>query len=556
MKINPIPPFLWPESRIFAEIANYETPVPIEQHLRKAKVVLGVVTDVTGEGVEWLETVLLRPASYSVCKLIVAVYGACRTTSADLQLLLDLQTREQGRVEFHLLLAGSIDAAPTNILYIEDDAGQALMSIGSTPNFGLAEKNPGQLNFVFHPEAVLLNEWRKWFDWVWLVEATPLNNATVTIPQLVPARGTDEAEILWEEYEAKCRVTRKAEASAKAINVSVDAQTGEVIAETPTGEPIPSPTAETNIPKFNLIAERTVRLFTKGMMVTIDKGSRIRPLDAPMKPEWFGIDSFRQIGAVSRAIRYRISLIDEKTLREIENRRKATRDLLTHFSFPLAEGVRWMPHDARDYFEQEISRVNTDALALLQRIVHGDADKFIKTQCARIRKDADDMYQEFRPGEKLPDEVIEDIMADLTSRLHEALNGKVLPKVTYTEVKFSPTTKTEWSDAWAHAVMLLAGIAEFPRKVICDPFFLRGVRIDRRDILRVMNVCDDALLRAQTPSWLSTNTEEELSWIAEITSSKADTSRICEGLYCIIDGSYLRCPGCSITSLLARKDEL
>ena len=42
----------------------------------------------------------------------------------------------------------------------------------------------------------------------------------------------------------------------------------------------------------------------------------------PIKAEWFGVESLRRQGAVSREVKYRISVIEEKTFRKLENKRK------------------------------------------------------------------------------------------------------------------------------------------------------------------------------------------------------------------------------------------
>ncbi|MEW5817553.1 MAG: hypothetical protein AB1798_19410, partial [Spirochaetota bacterium] len=38
---------------------------------------------------------------------------------------------------------------------------------GPTPNFGLVKPGPGQANFVFRGDEVLLEAWRNWFNLAW-----------------------------------------------------------------------------------------------------------------------------------------------------------------------------------------------------------------------------------------------------------------------------------------------------------------------------------------------------------------------------------------------------
>jgi hypothetical protein len=81
-------------------------------------------------------------------------------------------------------------------------------------------------------------------------------------------------------------------------------------------------------------------LSDKGVLVSIDKLSRIPPLDAPLNPSLFGDTSELHKGNVTRKVSMRVSIIDEKTLKEIEKRRRGLRILLTKFTFGLADNIR------------------------------------------------------------------------------------------------------------------------------------------------------------------------------------------------------------------------
>ena len=63
-------------------------------------------------------------------------------------------------------------------------------------------------------------------------------------------------------------------------------------------------------PKLEPLGEKIARLYFQGSLGTVDKMTRTKLLDAPVRPEWSGVKSFRQVGAVSRTIQSRITGID------------------------------------------------------------------------------------------------------------------------------------------------------------------------------------------------------------------------------------------------------
>ena len=239
------------------------------------------------------------------------------------------------------------------------DCAAGILTIGASPNFGLTPPTPARVNLTFVPDARLRESWCNWFNYLWAI-SIPLTAATVEIPRLVPAEGSLEAARLWSNYVQSCRQTVEMTGLVADGMVSIDPETGEVVAHSPAGEAVASPSESVGIARLSPTAEKIVTLFEMGSVVTIDKTTRTRPLDAPMKAQWFGIEKQRQIGVVTRKVEYRISLLDDALKKEIEKSRTGIRGLLDSFSYPLADGVRWMPKAARDLFEQEMTRINTD----------------------------------------------------------------------------------------------------------------------------------------------------------------------------------------------------
>ena len=94
------------------------------------------------------------------------------------------------------------------------------------------------------------------------------------------------------------------------------------------------------------LAEDIAAIFRLGTLASVDRGSRIPPLDVPVKAELFGISAWRQAGAGKRHVAYRFTVLDDRELRKLEAVRQSAGELLRYFTFPLSNGVRWMPRAA------------------------------------------------------------------------------------------------------------------------------------------------------------------------------------------------------------------
>ena len=160
----------------------------------------------------------------------------------------------------------------------------------------------------------------------------------------------------------------------------VNPESGEVVLVDEHGEPVASPTEEIGVPKLDHLAEGVARVFDLGALVSIDKLSRIPPLEALVKPEWFGVDSFRQTGMVRAQTSIKVAPFDESTLKKIDRLRRVSGELLPRYSFALADGVRWIPRQAIPLFEAALTTVNEDAKKLLGATVGESVDDFLVSQ--------------------------------------------------------------------------------------------------------------------------------------------------------------------------------
>src|SRR5262249_55407603 len=152
----------------------------------------------------------------------------------------------------------------------------------------------------------------------------------------------------------------------------INSETGVVSLVNDEGKVVVPPSVAAGVPEFDPLADFVAHLYPKGQLVTIDKLSRMLPLDAPLEPAWFGDAAERQHGNVTRRVSMRISIIDEHTLKEIEKRRKGLRDLLNKFTFGLADNTRWMPERARPLFDAEMQRVTEEGQKLVSNLLQGN----------------------------------------------------------------------------------------------------------------------------------------------------------------------------------------
>lgn len=480
-----------------------------------------VTYDLQDEGIKWLAWFFQR--NFVHCKLIVVVYPACVTREEHLARLAELSQGVEGRLDVRVLAASSKTGLLTSMVFVKDKKATAMM-IGGAGNLGVDPAAPGLVNILSEPHPVEQDKWCAWFDdlWNWSAVLCP---ETIRIPRLVPARGSAEAQELWEAYAYAClahagRAADETQAEILKGDVSATGSQGQLmerkliqqeslwVNETQSSAgppPSSSPTKDLGLIPLGTLERRIMELYQKGMLVTIDKYSRTPPLDVLTRPEWLGIDKERRIGAARRKLGYRVSLFDEVTLRRLETLRKRTHDLLSKFSYALADGQRWMPNSAWRLFESALESANEEAWQQLSSAVHGSLNDFIDQRRKIIIRDLEKLYQEFHPGEFLPEDVWENVRDELKNRLARIPKGRFLPKVNRSKIEFVPFDTEEegdkgWASTWGQALRLLSSIAEYPRRAITDPYYLRGIRVDLDDLLKAMDVCGDAIISA----WLST----------------------------------------------------
>ena len=344
--------------------------------------------------------------------------------------------------------------------------------------------------------------------------------------------GYVEAARLWEDDRRRCLAHESA--TEQLVRAIVDPESGEVVLVDQNNEAVPSPTEAIGVPKLDPLSDCVARVFELGALVSVDKLSRIPPLEAPVKPEWFGVDSFRQTGMVKAQTSFKVAPFDETTLKKIDRLRRVSGELLPRYSFALADGVRWMPKQAIPLFEAALTAANDDAKKLLGETMGDDIQAFLGLQRERIRNDAQRMYEAYHPGGKIPDNAVTNILDELKVRLGKTKADKLIPKVAYSPVAFNPSQKSEWSSPWGQAFALLKGIAEFPREAMTNRFFWQGIRTDEDALIAAMNVAGDYLVDEYGGRKVKQRAELELGLIKQLEDTSGDALAKCRALWTLI----------------------
>jgi len=276
------------------------------------------------------------------------------------------------------------------ICFLNSVSNVAHMVTGGFEDLGSDPARVGGINFVFRADPPLVEAFKRNFDLQWAKSRSITTDGVTSIPHLIVPNGTEEAAKLWDSFRHACTDAPVSDGTPQTI-ARIDPDTGEVELSQ-SGHPIVSPAEEIGCAKLDAVADRIARLYDKGSLVSVDKLSRIPPLDVPLDPHLFGDSSNIQRGNVARRVNMRITVLDARTLRQMETRRRGLRTLLTKFTFALADNMRWMPSEAQGLFDSELKRLNEEGQKLISDLLTGDVTEFIKDKRAAMVADINAMY--------------------------------------------------------------------------------------------------------------------------------------------------------------------
>lgn len=543
-------PFVWPEPLVSSGGGRYATALPFEVVARAALSVFGVVSAIDAKAVNWMEGYLADNIDTKI-RLVISIYPTGRTSAADLQNLLRLVERHGDRAAFKVFPEASLLDRSSNLLCLCGADGDVAVSVGPTENMGFTPASPSQANLVSVVTAVTFEACRKWFDYLWGIAGPLRADIASSMPNLVLPKGDVEAARLWETYRQRC-LARESVIDPPPVRAIVDEESGEVVLVDENNVAVPSPTEAIGVPKLDPLSDCVGRVFALGALVSVDKLSRIPPLEAPVKPEWFGVDSFRQTGVVRAQTSIKVAPFDEVTLKKIDRLRRVSGELLPRYSFALADGVRWMPKQAIPLFEAALTAANEDAKQLLGQTMGDDIQAFLGSQWERIRNDAQRMYEAYHPGGKIPDNAITNILDELKVRLDRTKADKLIPSVAYSPVAFNPSQQSEWSSPWGQAFTLLKGIAEFPREAMTNRFFWQSIKTNEDALINAMNVAGDYLVAEYGGRKAKHQAEIELDLIKRLEEASGDAQDKCRALWSLITTGDLNAVATLVSTAASR----
>ncbi|HKR61006.1 MAG TPA: hypothetical protein VJS64_14905 [Pyrinomonadaceae bacterium] len=544
--IIPQPPFVWPEPRVIEGIATYEHESAFEDLVTTSQSVFGTVSAITDEGVGILKRWLDSWPDFKA-RLIVTLYPTCATREDDLLSLLKLVGKSSERLLVHIYpLKRLSDRALNALAFLSKSSDHLHFVVGASSNFGLNLQMLTEANFAFRGDPAMVESFKRYFDWLWAKSEDLRAEGVTRIPNLIVPEGTQEGATLWQNYINSCSQIKKrtadvnengnaTEVEEPKLIAHVNEETGDVTITSSDGQELKPPTEELGVAKLDQLAEQMSRIYEKGSLVSIDKLSRIPPLDTPVKPSIFGDEAEMVRDSVTRRVATRVSAIDATTLKEIEKRRKSLSPLLSKFSFGLADNLRWMPLTARDLFESEVTRANNEGLKLISNLLKGDIDAYLRGRRESLIANINRVYSELgRSGEVSPD-VIDAVVNSLKTRLEKAQSSNFMPKLSYSAIVFE-RKENAYVSPWGQAYSLLSQVAAFPRKVIADPYFLRGIKVAEEELIEAMNVADDYLSKDLRVRGIKGRCEAELELLLQIKNVHEARQR-CELVAQIISGA-------------------
>lgn len=494
-------PHQWPDA-LYLEGQKEQVDSSLGDCLEQSDRMLGILVDLTAKGVDLLKKVLSRKEHYT-CTFIVALSPACPTRESDLQQLLHLQDEFQDddrRLHLRLLPlpSGVTHKArhsimpPSSLLMQNSRTGQSRLWLGS--NGDLDEFRPyhtASLNLLLPVSASMLSQWCRHFDYV-TVKAAPLKAEGLTIPDLVPAPGEVEAADQWSSY---CQSLYESTEGDRTAKVEIDPETGEVKAETLDGDPVETASGFNSIEHLPKELQEILSVFEHGSLVSVDEATRIKPLTVPVKSFLFDQKSENTIGAVKRKQSFTLELLDEDLAKELERYRKIN-DTVTLLSFSLGTSMHWIPDAAKPLLERELNVMEAQAKKLLKDTLGGGIEEWIEKRWTRFARDLRKMYQELHNGEGDPDENrMQRVRQEVADRLTKAMEGRLVPKITYSAFMPHASLKDEGAVSGLGKVLqLLKSSALRMREPYHNNFFDRNFskrKLERKEWRAAMDIFKD-----------------------------------------------------------------
>jgi hypothetical protein len=532
------PPFIWPESRVHAGVADYIEKPPGRQLLIDADLISGLLVGVDDETIKWLDE-LLRSGDKIRIYLVLVLFPAGPTRAEHLRAIDMLGATYEGTEKTLGIRLLPIDEhferdfkrmnlPPTVIQAHNAKTGRTVMTIGSVGDAGHDSFSVGSLNFVFQPDDAMRDVWRRWFQYCFS-SAARMTGDTLQIPHLIPAKGDPEATQLWLEFQKACRALKSTDQSGP----TVDPKTGEILTDK-NGEKVAA--WDEGVTALDPLAQLFQQVYASGWLVTVDEATRIKPLTIPVKATLMGQQSERTVGALKQKQSFTLQVLDDDVDKAIEKCRKVT-DVMELLTFPLSQGNRWLPDTAKGILEKELETRNEQGRKALRAALGGnDIKQFISNRAERIRKDLNEMYRQLGQGKAVPEDKLKAVLDEVERRLTQALDARITPRAVYNSIGAPDLTARAPDENWNQPLALLTRSARMLRESLTDHYFQRrfsGLSFSDADFRKACDVFDDVL--AKQPD--SGRAKAELDLMDDLLESGLPSKGKCLGIWQIITGA-------------------
>jgi hypothetical protein len=448
--------------------------------------------------------------------------------------LLRLQNAHSS-LEVRLSTCGLFSGRENTLAFFKASKAIPTMLFGSAASLETPLHHPNDLTLGLLPEPTLAAEWINWFDVRWLT-AVRLNERRALIPHLALPEGTVGAAQQWEAYERLCAEEQPEE---EIVGITVDPITGDVSAEGAGSDPVATLSTDHKLPKVSPVYRRLAQLLNKGHLVSVDKTTRLLPFEVPVKPKWFGLQTLTQIGSVKRQVSYHIAALTKEELKDLEDRRKKTSELLDLFSFSLADRQHWMPSGADELFRIENDRINAEAASILSKLMGGDLDRFMEERRKMVSEDANRMFRSLFPDGTLSKYALDEIIYTLKKRFEEAQRRVFLPQLSFNRISLPLPQDAAWKSQFGSALHLLLSIVRYPRKACRNGAnFARGMTSKPFHIINAMDVANDSIIKDFERADARGRAEAELKIVDAIEESDVSAEAKCEQLFELLEGDF------------------
>ena len=182
-----------------------------------------------------------------------------------------------------------------------------------------------------------------------------------------------------------------------------------------------------------------------------------------------------------------------------------------------------------------LDRQKIESREFLDTLLRGDPDAFVEAQRARVERDANRMYSEFRPGSSLSPDVIDEMLDALRTRVAKALSGSILPQVTRAMMNVDAPIETDHL-TWGQGLSLVSQIALYPREAVASgQYFTRGLDVEPHELLEAMDICQDAYVQQCLRAWPSYEEgKREVARVKEILDADFEPLDKCQRLLALM----------------------